>query len=61
MMATIVKFLGGFLTKELLTAIFKEVILEFAMDLLKEFVESTENEYDDKLVEKFQEFLDARE
>lgn len=61
MIATVVKFLGGFITKELILDVFKEVILEFVMELLEEFVKSTNNKYDDRLVEKFVEFLDERE
>ena len=61
MLTTVLRFLGSWITKDLLIAIFKEVILEFAMDLVKEFVEDSANPYDDKLYEKFEEFLDERE
>jgi hypothetical protein len=61
MLATIVKFIGGMVSKEVIVDIFKEVLMEFAVDLLSEFVKSTENKYDDQLLEKFKEFLDNRE
>lgn len=61
MLAAIVKFVGGMVSKEVIVDIFKEVIMEFAVDLLSEFVKSTENKYDDQLLEKFKEFLDNRE
>lgn len=61
MLATIVRFLGGWVSKELILEIFKDVVLEFAVDVLGEFVKSTENDYDDKLLEKFKEFLDERD
>lgn len=61
MLASVVKFLGGWISKEVLVELFKDVVLEFAVDLLKDFVKSTENEYDDKLLEKFEEFLEERD
>ena len=61
MLATIVRFLGGWVSKELILEIFKDVVLGFAVDVLGEFVKSTENDYDDKLLEKFKEFLDERD
>jgi hypothetical protein len=61
MVATALKFLAGFVTKEVLTAAFREIIVEFALDRLKEFVKSTDNKYDDELVEKFAEFIEKYE
>lgn len=61
MLASVVKFLGGLISREVLVELFKDVVLEFAMDLLKEFVASTENDYDDKLLAKFDEFLAERD
>ncbi len=61
MIASIVSMLSGFLTKELILGIFKEVFLELILDIIDEYVESTENEYDDKLSANFREFLERRD
>jgi hypothetical protein len=61
MLTTALTFLGGLVTKEFIFSMFKEVILEMILDEVDSFVEDTDNPYDDKLAEKFREFLDNRE
>lgn len=61
MFSTVLSFLGGFITKEFLISMFKEVVLELILDMVDEFVADSENTYDDKLAEKFREFVDNRD
>ena len=61
MLATIVSMFGSFITKEFIFSIYKEVILEVVLDEVDEFVADTSNPYDDKLAEKFREFIENRE
>jgi hypothetical protein len=61
MAATIIAFLGSYISKEFLISIFKEVFLEVAIDYLDEFVADTKNPYDDKLAATFREFIEDRD
>ena len=60
MVGFILGLIKSFVTKELLIAIFKEVFLEAIVDELKEFVKDTNNDFDDKLVDSFEKYLDKK-
>lgn len=57
MASIILNLIKGWVTKELLLSIFKDVILETTLDFVTDFVKKTENPYDDKLIENLKEFL----
>jgi hypothetical protein len=61
MFTSILTFFGGFITKEFIFSIFKDVILEVVLDEVDEFVADTKNPYDDQLADKFREFIDNRD
>ena len=61
MFTTILTFFGGLVTKEFIISIFKDVIYELIQEEVDKFVKDTKNPYDNRLNEKFKEFIEDRE
>jgi hypothetical protein len=57
-MSIVLKMLSGFVTKEVLLTIFKEVFAEAAIEVMEKFAKDSENPYDDMLVKHFKEYLE---
>lgn len=53
MIAFVLGLFKSYITKELLVSLFKEVLVEFALEEIEKFAKDTENTYDDNLVKKF--------
>lgn len=53
MVAFVLGLFKSYITKELLVSLFKEVLVEFALEEIEKFAKDTENTYDDNLVKKF--------
>lgn len=54
----ILNLIKGFVTKELLMVVFREVILETLLDVVQDFVAKSENKYDDALLENLRAYLE---
>ena len=58
MVQLVLTLLKGWVTKELLLEVFKEVVLETTLDIVEDFAKDSANPYDDKLVSNLKEFLE---
>lgn len=60
MVGMILSVLKGWITKELLVSLFRDVIMDVVIDELKEAAADTTTSVDDKLVAELQEWLKSK-
>lgn len=58
MTSIILNLIKGFVTKELLLAIFRDIVLETVIDIVSDYAKTTTNPYDDQLVANLKAFIE---